>query len=51
MKDTTNYNLRSHIDLTIPSVKLNYKVLNWLKYNGVLIWNSLPVNVKNNKSL
>ena len=49
---TNHYsNLRSQRDLLIPSVKSVLKGKNSLRYFGSLMWNSLPIDVRNSESL
>ena len=50
-KNTKNYILRSFADLIVPSVNLAHRELNSLRHNDPAIWNSLPVRLKNIKSL
>ena len=46
-----NINLRSQPDLLIPSVKTALKGKQSLRYFGSLMWNSLPIDIRNSKSL
>ena len=46
-----NVNLRSKPDLLIPSVNSVLKGKHSLRYFGSLMWNSLPINIRNSESL
>ena len=46
-----NVNLRSKPDLLKPFVKSVLKGKNPLRYFGSLMWNSLPINIRNSESL
>ena len=46
-----NVNFRSKPDLLIPSVDSVLKGKHSLRYLGSLMWNSLPINIRNSESL
>ena len=46
-----NGNLRSKPDLLIPSVNSVLKGEHLLRYFGSLMWNSLPINIRNSEFL
>ena len=50
-RNSTNYNLRSQADLQIPDVHSTYNGLNSLRYYGAVMWNSLPITLRNIETL
>ena len=47
IRTSHNFNLRSQPDLLIPSVKSVLKGKKLLRYFGSLMWNSLPIDIRN----
>ena len=41
-----NYNLRSKSELTVPSINTVFKGQNSISYFGSIIWNSIPVELR-----
>ena len=46
-RNVSNYNLRSINDLTVPRVNQTTFGLKSIHYEGAVIWNHLPNNIKN----
>ena len=51
IRNESGSNLRSQLDLLIPSVTIVRKGLSSLKYYGTVIWNYLPYDTRNVNSL
>ena len=46
VKNYHNYNLRSKLELTVPSINTVFKGQNSINYFGSIIWNSIPVELR-----
>ena len=47
----SNVNLRSKFELVISSVNSVFKGKNFLRYFGSIIWNSLPIEIREDHSI
>ena len=46
VRNSHNYNLRSRSELTVPSINTVFKGQNSISYFGSVIWNSIPVELR-----
>ena len=46
VRNNHNYNLRSRSELTVPSINTVFKGQNSISYFGSIIWNSIPVELR-----
>ena len=46
VRNNYNYFLRSKSELTVPSINIVFKGQNYITYFGSLIWNLIPVEIR-----
>ena len=51
IRSSHDISLRSRADLVAPSVNSVYKGKNSLRYLGSIIWNSLPIEIRDSETL